>query len=298
LGVGRRIWIHAALFVATCASTWYAGGLEFAATLMAILTTHEMGHYIAARRHQVPASLPYFIPMPLLGTGTLGAIIKMDQPIRRRVALIDVGAAGPLAGFVVALPLLAWGLAASPMEKIVVPEGGVAVVEGNSLLYLGLKLLIHGRVLPDASGLDVQLGPMAFAAWVGLLVTFINLIPVGQLDGGHVAVAYFGNRYERVARWLHRLMPLVGLGVWGHMVLEARGRGLTFAAAVEYGVSGGAPWLAWGVLLFVMRRVAGGRYHPPVEEEPLPPSRRALFWVVAVLFLLLFVPVPLRMWIP
>jgi membrane-associated protease RseP (regulator of RpoE activity) len=290
--------LHAALFVATCASTWYAGGFEFAATLMAILTTHEMGHWLAARRHGVPASLPYFIPVPFLGTGTLGAIIKMNQPIRRRVALIDVGAAGPLAGFVVALPLLVWGLASSPMQPIVVPPGEVAVIEGNSLLYLGLKLFVHGRILPDASGLDVQLAPMAFAAWVGMLVTFINLIPVGQLDGGHVAVAYFGNRYESVARWLHRVLPLVGLGVWAHMVLEATGRGRTIGEAIEYGASGGAPWLVWAILLFVMRRFAAGRYHPDVEEEPLPPSRKLLFWVVALLFVLLFVPVPLRMWIP
>jgi membrane-associated protease RseP (regulator of RpoE activity) len=291
-GLTKRLALHGALFVATCASTWYAGGLEFAATLMAILTTHEMGHWITARRHGVPASLPYFIPVPFLGTGTLGAIIKMDEPIRRRTALIDVGASGPLAGFAVALPLLVWGLWSSPMSRIVVAPGGVAVIEGNSLLYLGLKYLIHGRILPDAAGFDVELSPMAFAAWVGMLITFINLIPVGQLDGGHVAVAYFGNP------WLHRLLPVVGIAAWGHMVHEALGRGLPFAAAAEYGISGGAPWLVWAVVLALMRRVAAGRYHPLVGEEPLPPSRRVLFWVVAVLFVLLFVPVPLRMWIP
>jgi membrane-associated protease RseP (regulator of RpoE activity) len=294
----RRHLVHIGLFLATCASTWYAGGLEFAATLMAILTTHELGHWLAARHHGVPASLPYFIPVPFIGTGTLGAIIKMDRPIDERLKLIDVGAAGPLAGFVVALPLLCWGLVTSPMQAIVVPEGGAAIVEGNSLLYLGLKYAIHGRLLPDASGLDVSLSPMAFAAWVGLLVTFINLIPVGQLDGGHVAVAYFGERWERVAPWLHRLMPLIGLAAWGHMFLEARGRGLDAAGAAEYGLSGGAPWLVWSVMLLLMRRVAAGRYHPPVGDEPLPRSRRVLFWVVALLFVLIFVPVPLRMWIP
>ena len=294
----RRLFVHGGLFVLTCASTWYAGGLEFAATLMAILGTHELGHWLAARHHGVPASLPYFIPVPFIGTGTLGAIIKMDRPIEERLKLIDVGAAGPLAGFVVALPLLCWGLVASPMQPIVVPEGGAAIVEGNSLLYLGLKYAIYGRLLPDASGLDVSLSPMAFAAWVGLLVTFINLIPVGQLDGGHVAVAYFGERWERVAPWLHRIMPLVGIAAFGHMFLEARGRGLDVTAAAEYGVSGGAPWLVWAVMLLLMRRVAAGRYHPPVGDEPLPPSRRFLFWVVAVLFVLIFVPVPLRMWLP
>jgi membrane-associated protease RseP (regulator of RpoE activity) len=294
----RRPWLHLALLVATCASTWYVQDLEFAATLMAILVTHEMGHFLAARHHRVPASLPYFIPMPFIATGTLGAIIKMEAPIQRRLALIDVGAAGPLAGFVVALPLLAWGLAASPVGPIEVADGGVAVMEGNSLLYLGLKLALKGRLLPDAAGHDVQLTSMAFAAWVGLLVTFINLIPVGQLDGGHIAVSYFGNRYERVVGWLHRLLPVVALGLYAHMVSEARGKGLGWQDALTYGVSGGAPWLVWAVILAVMRRYAGGRYHPPVGDDGLPASRRGLFWLMVVLFGLLVVPVPLRIWLP
>src|SRR5262249_19738430 len=162
-------------------TTTAVGGPVYAATLLGILLTHEMGHYVVARRHGIDVSLPYFIPVPF-ALGTMGAVIRMRSPIPTRDALIDVGAAGPLAGLAVAVPLLLWGLAESPVTPI--PPGGA--IEGNSLGYLVCKLLVKGRVLPG-DGLDVQLSPMAMAAWVGLLVTFINLIPLAQLDGGHIA---------------------------------------------------------------------------------------------------------------
>ncbi len=259
----------AVLFLATCASTWLTHGPVFAATIMAILVTHELGHYVAARRHGLDVSLPYFIPAPFLGVGTLGAVIRMRSPIQRRDALLDVGASGPLAGFAVALPLLVWGLAISP----VVPQPPGGLVEGNSLLYAGLKLLLKGRLLPG-DGLDVQLGDMAFAAWAGLLLTFINLIPIGQLDGGHVAAAVLGERQERLAPFLHA------------------GRGP--AGALGYAALGALPWLVWAILLAAMRRWSGGRYHPPVGGEPLSPGRRALGLAIVILFALLFTPVPMR----
>jgi membrane-associated protease RseP (regulator of RpoE activity) len=283
--------LHLFLFLATCATTYFAQGLEFSATLMAILVTHEMGHYVAGRIHKVDVSLPYFIPLPF-STGTLGAIIRMRSPITRRDALIDVGAAGPLAGLCMALPLLVWGLARSQVGPIDTSEGPT-FIEGNSLLYILLKLLVKGQYLPSG-GVDVHLEPMAMAAWVGLLVTFINLIPVGQLDGGHVAVAFFGDRHGRQARWLHRGLSIVGLVVLGWLYVEAHQAGREPLDALAYAGQGALPWLIWSLLLVVMRRMAGGQYHPPVEPEPLSSSRKVLFWVVATLFVLLFTPVPMR----
>jgi membrane-associated protease RseP (regulator of RpoE activity) len=281
------------LFAATCFTTYQLQGLEFSATLMAILLTHEMGHYVAGRIHNVDVSLPYFIPLPI-STGTLGAIIRMRSPITRRDALIDVGAAGPLAGLAVAIPLLVIGLVRSQVVPSAPAEPGtVSLVEGNSLLYILLKLIIKGQYLPGG-GVDVQLGQMAMAAWVGLLVTFINLIPIGQLDGGHVAVAFFGSRHERHAPWLHRGLLAVGTGVLGVMGWQAMQAGRDLGGTLRYASQGALPWLVWAGLLLGMRKLSGGIYHPPVGDEPLSRSRRILFWVVAIVFILLFTPVPMR----
>jgi membrane-associated protease RseP (regulator of RpoE activity) len=291
----KRLWLHALLFAATCASTFFAGGPVFAATLMTILLTHELGHYFTARRHGIDVSLPYFIPMPL-GIGTLGAVIRMRAPIARRDALADVGASGPLAGLAVAIPALVVGLLQS--EVTVVPAGQQTLVEGNSLLYLGLKLAVKGLILPQGAPggpqLDVQLSPMAFAAWVGLLVTFINLIPIGQLDGGHVAVALFGNDYERVAGWLHRCLVLVGGGVFFYLGMQARHAGRGPWEAIAYGASGAVPWAIWAVLLAIMRRFSARRYHPPVDGQPLSRRRQILCLITALAFILLFTPIPMR----
>ena len=287
----RDLAIHAGLFVACCATTWWFGGAVFAATLMGILLTHELGHYIVARRHGVDVSLPYFIPLPYVSLGTLGAVIKMRAPIERRDALIDVGAAGPLAGLVVAIPLLVWGLWSSEMGTSTPAPG--AFQEGNSLLYIGLKYLVYGQYLPSG-GVDVQLGEMGMAAWVGVLLTAINLMPIGQLDGGHVATAFFGARHERTAKWLHRGMIGVGLGVLAAMALAAHRAGREPGAAIEYGAMAALPWGVWALLLGGLKRAGGGRYHPPVSEEPLPRSRRGLFWLMVVVFVLVFTPVPMR----
>ena len=290
-----RLWLDALLFLTTCATTCLAGGVTFAATLMAILVTHEMGHYVAARRHGIDASLPYFIPLPpFFSIGTMGAVIRMRSPIGRRDALIDVGAAGPLAGLCVALPLLAIGLARSPVvEPAALHPGEPSMQEGNSLLYLLLKLAVKGRVLP-AGGWGGGLGAMGLGARGGLLVTFINLMPIGQLDGGHVAYAYFGERQERHSRWLHRGLFAVGLGVLAVLGWAARAAGHAPLGSLGRGLEGAAPWFVWAALLLLMRRLSGGLYHPPVGPEPLTPSRRALFWLMAALFVLLFTPVPMR----
>jgi len=291
--------LHAALFLATCATTWLAGGVAFAATLMTILTVHEMGHYVAARIHKVEASLPYFIPLPpQISLGTLGAVIRMRRPIEDRNALVDVGAAGPLAGLVVALPLLAIGLALSPVGQTPIEHAGTGVHEGNSLAYIALKLAITGRYLPAADGTDVDLHPMAWAAWVGLLVTMINLIPIGQLDGGHVARAYLGNRHERLSRVLHWVLLVLGVGVAAALAGNALHLGYGTGTAVEQALSGGLPWMVWSLMILVMRWSGGGVYHPPVGEQPLSPGRRRLVLLTAVVFLLIFTPVPMRPFLP
>lgn len=244
----------------------------FAVPLMAILLAHELGHYVAARMHRVPASLPYFIPLPSLSPfGTMGAIISMPGRIRSRNALLDIGAAGPLAGMAVAIPVLVVGLAQSEVREL----SGPALQEGNSLLYLLLKRLVVGPIPP---GHDVWISPAAFAGWAGLLVTALNLLPIGQLDGGHVAYALLGPRQNTVARVLHWSLPVVFLyNLW------------TFGQ-----VEPGLVWLVWFVLLFALRRLSGGE-HPPTEPGELSPARRAVAIGCVVLFVLVFMPTPLRL---
>jgi membrane-associated protease RseP (regulator of RpoE activity) len=180
--------------------TAVVGAAQFTSTLLAILLAHEFGHFVAARRHRVDASLPYFIPLPLLSPfGTMGAVIRMRSVIPTRRALLDIGAAGPLAGLALALPLYAWGAAHSR----VMPFDGQGAELGDSLLLR----LIDGYVAPPVpAGMALFLSPVANAGWAGLFVTMINLLPVGQLDGGHVAYALFGPRQNRLARWVHHSM--------------------------------------------------------------------------------------------
>jgi membrane-associated protease RseP (regulator of RpoE activity) len=269
-------------------------GLSFSLPLMAILLCHEMGHYLAARRHHVPASLPYFVPLPPgIGLfGTMGAVILQSRTSDRR-KLIDIGAAGPLAGLAVAIPVLIYGLSISPVQPLV----GVGVQEGNSILYAVLKRAILGAWLPSG-GRDVMLHPTAMAGWAGLLVTMLNLLPVGQLDGGHVAIAYFGNRYGRASRILQNLLPLfafgVGVAVYVDATAELARLGGLPVSAVNIAAAAGMPWLMWFVLLALLRRLSGGIDHPPVDDRPLPASRAGLFWLVFVTFAIIFMPVPLR----
>lgn len=272
-------WINALLFVVTGVSvvlmgalntgadplsdpTTIVAGLPFGATLLAILGAHEFGHYFAARHHRVAVTLPYFIPMPLSFVGTFGAFIQLRSPVRNRNHLFDVGVAGPLAGLIVALPLLVYGLSLSPVQTL--PAEGGYIMEGNSLLYLGAKYLIHSQLLP-ANGRDVMLDPIAFAAWFGLLVTAFNLLPVGQLDGGHVLFALFGERTRVVGMVFVGLLVVMGITLW-------------------------EGWLVWAVLTFLL-----GVAHPPPLNDltPLRARRKVLGVVVLLIFVLVFVPVPL-----
>jgi len=280
---GSRRIINLLLFIATILSTLYVGssygygelpshinqiwrGWPFATSILLILGAHELGHYFAGRRHKVPVTLPYFIPMPFSLFGTFGAFIRLQGPVSNRRALFDVGAAGPLAGLVFALPILIIGLMTSPL--VITTPGGLT--EGNSILYLLAKLAVFGRILPHG-GIDVQLNQVAWAGWVGLFVTGLNLIPVGQLDGGHVAYSLFGARARRF--------------FWPSIV------GLGFIVLYTYVQGAFSPtWLLWIALLW-----AFGRVHArPLEDiTELDPRRRALAIFTLTLFFLTFVPFPL-----
>ena len=295
----KHVLLAFVLFALTCVSTTWVGiesngslaaGLAFSVPLMAILLAHEFGHYIAARMHRVPASLPLFIPMPISQIGTMGAVILMSERIASRNALLDIGAAGPLAGMVVALPVLVYGLLQSPVG----PEPlHPYFAEGHSLLYEWLLRALKG---PFGAGEDVMLTPTAFAGWVGLLVTMINLIPTLQLDGGHVAYALLGERYDRFSRNFRRaLFPLALLVAAGYGLpaFEAGKRGDALLGAMEPAM----PWLVWWALLSWFGR-GGKPEHPRTDPGPLSPTRRVIACVTLALFVLLFMPAWMRFVVP
>ena len=286
----KRYAVHVGLFLAACVTTTIQGGPYFGATIMTILACHEAGHYYFGRKHGVPVSLPYFIPLPPgISLGTLGAVIKMDAPISDRNKLFDVGASGPIAGLVVAIPLLVVGLYLSDVGPIT-PDSNL---EGNSILYALLKYAMFGRWLP-ADGVDVQLHPMALAGWVGLLITMINLMPIGQLDGGHVARAVLGQQHETLSARLHVILPGIGVLVGGVMFAIAIDAGKSIWGATKYASNGLIPWCIWAAMLWLMRRQAGGEYHPPVTDTPLDPRRRRMAIAVFIIFCLIATPVPFR----
>lgn len=288
-----QLWIHLLLFGLTVLTTLYVGagmsearpaddlwwplshfwmGWPFALSLLSILLAHELGHYFMSRHHRVAASLPYFVPLPIpdfLGNvlGTMGAVIRMKAPITNRRVMLDIGSAGPLAGLVVAIPVLFLGLSMSQIQPL--PLDQAYTMEGNSLLYLLLKYAVFGRWLP-AGGVDVFIHPVAFAGWAGLLVTSLNLIPAGQLDGGHVLYSLAGTRAQRLTWPI--ILVLVGLGlvVW-------------------------PGWFLWAVLVFLF-----GQGHPgPLDRITRLDARRKVLAVVVLLVLVLtFTPLPLTIVFP
>ncbi|HIC90306.1 MAG TPA: site-2 protease family protein, partial [Anaerolineae bacterium] len=237
-----RVGLALLLFGLTVVSVMYAGltwsaseelssrfgvlaGWPFAISLLTILLAHELGHFIVARRLGVSVSLPYFIPFPVNFLGTLGAFINMKAPPTNKRDLLSIAVAGPLAGLVVAVPILILGLSLSSVQPL--PPGGGYLMEGNSLLYLAIKFAVFGKILPSG-GEDVFLHPVALAGWVGLLVTGLNLIPAGQLDGGHAVYALSGKRAQQVTwammiifgpkgsgrRWWRELKPAPSWAWW------------------------------------------------------------------------------------
>jgi len=201
----RRQLVRAgSLFLLTAVSTWLTAGAAYAVAILTILSCHEMGHYLMCRRYRVPASLPLFIPMPLISPfGTMGAIIRMRGQVSNRRILYDIGIAGPLAGIVPALFAVGWGLAHSSI--IARPDAAAAYLSlGESLLFRWAQGLFFPGLNPDQ---EILLHPVAFAGWAGLFVTALNLLPIGQLDGGHVLYGLFGR-----SSWRISMIVLVGLG--------------------------------------------------------------------------------------
>lgn len=233
-------------------------GLPFAGTLLGILVMHELGHYVLSRIHGVPASLPLFIPGPPHFIGTFGAIIRMRGPILSRKALFDIGVAGPIAGFVVALVALVVGLS---LSQVVKDEHTFGLHLGEPLLLQFVSWLVLG---PLPEGYDVLLHPVGFAAWFGLFVTSLNLIPIGQLDGGHVAYALWGERQRTMALGIVPILLVLGFVGW---------RG----------------WFLWAGLAGLL-----GFAHPPVAdpEAVLGKTRIWVGWGALAIFVLTFAPVP------
>lgn len=261
-------------------------GWPFALSLLGILLAHEFGHYLMSRHHKTAATLPYFIPLPFSILGTMGAFIQMQAVPKNKRILFDIGVAGPLAGMVVAIPVLFLGLYLSELGAVLPAPGGF--IEGNSLLYLISKYLVFGQWLPapaDTNGLpllqhwiqyfftgspvpfggtDVFIHPVAFAGWAGLLVTALNLIPVGTLDGGHITYALFGEKIRKAYPFILAVLAVLGL-VW-------------------------STWWFWAVLLLWLGRV----HAEPLDQiTELDPRRRAVGALAIVLFILVFSPVPM-----
>jgi membrane-associated protease RseP (regulator of RpoE activity) len=261
-------------------------GWKFAVPFLAILLVHEFGHYIAARIHRVDASLPYFLPLPLLSPfGTMGAVIAMRGRIRSRDALLDIGASGPLAGLVVAIPVLLYGLSLSSVGPI---SHEHYLQEGQSLLYLAMKRAILGPI-PD--GMDVNLHPTAYAGWGGLLITMINLFPWGQLDGGHVAYALLGSRHHTVARWFRRALLVLYVFTATEFMLPVLLGHSQMTLMIAF--TNSFFWLMWYLVLSLISRLSGGAEHPATEPGDLSPKRKVIAVVTLAFFVLLFMPVPL-----
>ena len=250
---------NALLFVLTALSITFTGGPVFALSLLAILVSHEMGHYLFCRYYRVDATLPFFIPLPVTMFGTLGAFIRIRSPFPNRKALFDIGAAGPFAGFLVCLPVLYFGIREATLAPTA-PDA-FAIGLGEPLLFQAATRLILGPI-PD--GMTLTIGRVGLAAWFGLFMTALNLMPIGQLDGGHVV-------YSLLPRWAERISKV---GWWICLAL----------------VYFGPNWILWAILLRVL-----GRRHPPTLNDAAPAGRgRVALGVVSLLvFAVCFVPNPI-----
>lgn len=306
-----RVAVNLVMFGLTVVSVLFAGGLygwdgpvpatagdwvrlvlagwPYLLSLLGILLAHEFGHYFAARYHKVDVTLPYFIPLPFSQFGTMGAFIQLKSPPTNKRVLLDIGVAGPLAGLVVAIPVLIFGLATSALGRTptVIPPEGIGM-EGNSILYAAAKFLVFGRLLPAPPSFegvppliymlryyvtaqpaplgwtDVFLNDVAWAGWAGLLVTGLNLIPAGQLDGGHALYVLLGRRARRV-------LPLILLGL---LMLGVLWTG----------------WLLYAALIYFLGRV----YAEPLDQiTEVDPARKLIAIGVLIIFVLVFTPIPL-----
>jgi len=238
-----------------------AAGIPFSGSLLLILGTHELGHFIASRRHGVTTTLPIFIPGPPIPPmiGTFGAVIRIKSAIPSKAALVDIGSSGPLSGFAIALVVTAWGLSRSTIVPYV--PTGAALGFGESLIFKLLEALTIGNI-PD--GHELILHPVAFAGWIGMFVTAMNLLPIGQLDGGHIVYAVIGPRHRVFSMVMIACLAVLGIFTW-------------------HG------WFIWGALIALI-----GVRHPPVEDQnsPMDGRRKALCAASLLVFVLTFMPTP------
>lgn len=252
-----------ALLMGTLFSTYLAGGLFFSISLVLILGAHEFGHYWASRKNNVRASLPYFIPAPpIFLAGTFGAFIKIKDPIPDRRVLMEIGASGPIAGFIVAVPTLIGGLLLSHVSKFSHTNG---ISFGSSIILQVLTKLILG-VSPLSQDVNIELHPLAFAGWIGLFVTALNLLPIGQLDGGHIIYSMFRRHYDVFAKLF-----------------------FIFLLPLGYFWTG---WLFWAFLITLF-----GFKHPPLIDETiqLDKKHRIMGYVSIIIFIITFIPVPFEL---
>jgi len=297
----KRIWLNILLFVITVFSTFFVGlsmsvGYEhadaivenpellidfnafndpqvlslsiiYAAVLLGILLGHELGHFLTCRYYKIDATLPYFIPAPTL-IGTLGAFIKIKSPITRKQQLFDIGVAGPLTGFILSIPAVIYGLSLSKVVPSIPPKEAITsglVIHsfGDPLILKIIGGMIFKSIPPDY---EIFLHPVAFAGWVGILVTAFNLFPVGQLDGGHVAYALFGRKSQNVARLFLLVFVVMGIFFW-------------------------IGWFIWAFIIMIL-----GLRHPRIQDEaaPLSPRRKFIGFVIVLIFILSFIPDPIK----
>jgi len=273
-----KVLLPAILFTVTAITTTLAGALQqgadvladpwsivkgvpFSLSLLLILGTHELGHFMASRRHGVATTLPTFIPGPPFPPmiGTFGAVIRIKSPITTKAALVEIGASGPLAGFVVALFVTWWGLDHSAVIPRSAAAGSLGL--GSSLIFHALSYITVG---PIPATHDVMLHPVAFAGWIGFFVTAMNLLPIGQLDGGHIVYSLLGARHRLFSMLMIAALAILGALTW-------------------------PGWFVWAALILII-----GIWHPPVEDqrEPMDPERRLIAASALAVFVLTFIPTP------
>ncbi len=262
--------LNMVLFILTCLSTFFIGysfddsivsGLWYAGGIISILLAHEMGHYLMCVYYRIPATLPFFIPFPSPPFGTMGAVIRMDGRMPNRRVLFDIGVAGPLAGLVFTIPAIYFGLKMSTVVQITGNNNIFTL--GDSLLFKWLGYLTVGEL---AAGYDTLLHPLAYAGWAGLFVTALNLLPIGQLDGGHILYALLGERGRQIYSVTMALFALLGI----------------------------VKFSGWRLLIVLL--LWFGYRHPPTleNEEPLDAKRRVLAYFTFLIFVLSFTPVPFQ----
>ncbi|MFA4923808.1 MAG: site-2 protease family protein [Ignavibacteriaceae bacterium] len=307
----QKYWLHLLLFFATLFTTTVAGyewvrgfsnktefseliyGLPYSLSILFVLGSHEFGHYFVAKIHKVKATLPYFIPFPsilgFLNFGTLGAVIKIKSPIPSKKALFDIGVAGPIAGFIASIILIIYGFTHLPGKEyllLIHPDydlptygkNGLALVFGDSLLFSFLREVFTSSkdFVPPMS--EIYHYPFLCVGWFGFFVTAMNLIPVGQLDGGHVIYALFGEKKQYAISSIAMIF-LVVFGVAGVLISY-------LSIPLNIGWSG---WLFWAVILFFVIKVK----HPPIyDDAPLDEKRKIIGYLTIAMFIVCFIPAP------